>query len=280
MAKMGSRLYMKMDGFKKTSGKAAPKARSMGVIAKIAIMYRSGRIIWGILLVLAFGWLASDYLFTRDVEPKCWFCSASDRATVPGIVTKLDCVAYGAKNRNDYKVEYSYMVNGKTYTGVGYQTGLLYMERHAVTVDYVVRDPSCSCVREMRCAADNAMFTIMFGGIFLVIGVLFIQSGVKRMINALWVIEYGAVAVATVGEITRSTRRTGTLNASMFIHKWTASCRFKDSSGTHFTLGVGTPEGFLKRGDTVTVVYDPGMPENAIAVGALPWFVKTDPPLG
>lgn len=35
----------------------------------------------------------------------------------------------------------------------------------------------------------------------------------------------------------------------------------------------------MEKGETVNIVYDPGIPENAIAVGALPWFVKTVPPL-
>jgi hypothetical protein len=271
-------VYMRLDRFKKISA-AAPRARRLGMFPGIAIMYRSRRIVWGLIFICIVAYCGSNYLVTPDVAPKCWFCSASDRAMVPGVVTKLDCIAYGAKNRNDYRVEYSYMVGGKTYTGVGYQTGLLYLEKNAVTVDYMVKDPSCSCVREMRCAADNALFTIMFGGILLAVGVLLVLTGVQRMINAIWVIEHGAIAAATVGEITRSTRRSGTLNASIIIHRWTASCRFKDSSGKSFTLDVGTPEGYLKRGDGVDVVYDPGIPENAIAIGALPWFVKSEPAL-
>ena len=279
MAKKRTGLYMRLDGFKQVSGASVPRARIMGAGAKIVVMARSGRILWGVLMMAAFCWLAGEYLVTRDVEPKCWFCSASDRATVPGIVTKLDCIAHGPKNRNDYRVEYSYMVKGRTYTGVGYQTGLLYLEKHAVTVDYMVKDPSCSCVREMRCAADNALFTIMFGGVLLAVALFLVQGGARRMVNAIWVIEHGVPAIATVGEITRTTRRTGTLSWHIITHRWTASCAFKDASGKNGTLHVGMPEGYLKRGETIAVVYDPGLPGNALAVGALPRFVRTEPPL-
>ena len=193
---------MRLDGIRKTSGNAVPKGEEHGRSPEgrghVPVPAGSSG---ESLMIVAFAWLAKDYLLTRDVEPRCWFCSAGERATVPGVVTKLDCIAYGAKNRNEYRVEYSYMVNGKTYTGVGYETGLLYLERHAVTVDYVVEDPSCSCVREMRCAADNAMFTIMFGGILLVIGGLLIQSGARRIAHAVWIIEHGVTASGTVKSI-------------------------------------------------------------------------------
>ncbi len=272
-------VYMRLDRIKKISGKTAPKARSMGVFPKIAIMYRSRRIVWGLIIMGVVAWFAGSYLVTPDVEPKCWFCSAGERATARGVVTKLDCIAYGAKNRNDYRVEYTYTVNGKTYNGVGYETGLSYLEKRPVTIDYSVKDPSCSCVREMRCAADNAMFTVIFGGLLVGIAVFFMLTGIRRMLNAIWVVEHGAVATAAAGEITRKTRRSGTLTAAVFTSRWTASCRFKDSSGTNYTLDVGTPEGLLKRGGSVEVVYDPGMPENAFAIDALPRFVKTVPPL-
>jgi hypothetical protein len=273
-------VYMRLDRIKKRSGEPGTKARSMGVLPKIAIMYRSRRIVWGLILLGIVAWFANSYLATPDVEPKCWFCSAGERATVKGVVTKLDCIAYGTKNRNDYRVQYSYTVNGTTYTGVSYETDLSYLEKHPVTVDYSVKDPSCSCVREMRCAADNAMFTIIFGGLLVIVAFLLVLTGARRMINTIWIIEHGAAAAATAGEITRKTRRSGTLTAAVFTSSWTASCRFKDSSGTNYTLDVGMPEGYLKRGDSVAVLYDPGMPDNAIAIGALPWFVKTDPAMG
>lgn len=273
------RVYMRLDRIGNVSGTGTPAARSMGVLPKIAILYRSARIFWGILMMAAFCWLAGEYLFTRDVEPKCWFCSASDRAAVPGIVTKLDCIAYGPKNRNDYRVEYSYMVNGRTYTGVGYQTGLLYLEKHAVTVDYMVKDPSCSCVREMRCAADNAMFTIMFGGVLLAVAVFFVQSGMRKMINAIWVIEHGTLATATVASISEKRVHSWYHRPFRYSTIYAASCVFADSSGTDHRLEVNVDRDSWRKGDRLDVLYDPGMPENAFAVGALPRFVRTEPPL-
>jgi len=99
--------------------------------------------------------------------------------------------------------------------------------------------------------------------------------------RALWVIEHGAVATATVGAITRSTKAHAgaRMGQRFYTIRWTASCSFKDASGKNRHVKVGTPEDLLKKGDTVTIVYDPGIPENAIAIGALPWFVKTDPQL-
>jgi hypothetical protein len=275
-------VYMRLDRMKKISGGAAKKARSLGMLRKIAFTYRSRRIVCGAILICVAAWFANSHLATRDVEPKCWFCFAGERAEVRGVVTKIDCVAYSTKARNnDYRVEYAYTVNGKTYTGVGYQTGYTVLEKHPVTVDYSVKDPSCSCVRDIRCATDNAMFTVLFGIPLIIFAIPLFVSGARRIMRAIWVIEHGAVAGASVGSITRSTKTHAGPRQGVryFTISWTATCSFTDASGRNCHINVGMPEGLLKKGDEVRIVYDPGMPENAIAIGALPWFVTTDPPL-
>ena len=77
-------VYMRLDRMKKMSGEPEAKARSMGVLPKIALMYRSRRIVWGVVLICVVAWFAGSYLATPDVEPKCWFCSAGERAKVTG----------------------------------------------------------------------------------------------------------------------------------------------------------------------------------------------------
>ena len=103
----------------------------------------------------------------------------------------------------------------------------------------------------------------------------------RRIRRAVWVIEHGVVAGASVGSITRKTEThmTGRIGVTRTTIRWIATCSFTDASGRNCHVNAGMPEGLLKKGDEVRIVYDPGMPENAIAIGALPWFVKTDPPL-
>ncbi len=275
-------VYMKLDRMKKISGGAAKKARSLGILRKIALAYRSRRIVFGVILLCVVAWFVNNHLATPDVEPKCWFCSAGKQAEVKGVVTKTTCISYSTKARNnEYRVEYAYTVKGTTYTGVGYQTGYLVMEKSPVTVDYSVKDPSCSCIRDIQCAADNALFTVLFGVPLVIVAIPLVMSGARRIMRALWVIEHGTVTGATVGAITRSTKTvaTGRVGGRRTIISWTATCSFTDSSGKNCHVKVGMPEGLLKKGDEVKIVYDPAMPENAIAIGALPRFVKTDPPL-
>lgn len=275
-------VYMRLDRMKKISGGAAKKARSLGVHRKVALAYRSRRLVFGVILLCIVAWFVNKNLDARDVKPKCWFCSAGEQAEVKGVVTKTECISYSTKARNnEYRVEYAYTVKGRTYTGVGFQTGYIVLEKSPVTVDYSVKDPSCSCVRDIRCAADNAMFTVLFGLPLVILAILLVVSGARRIMRALWVIEHGAVAGATVGTISRSTKtRAGARQGQRYYTiRWTATCSFTDASGKNCHVKVGMPEGLLKKGDEVRIVYDPAMPENAIAIGALPWFVKTDPPL-
>lgn len=273
---------MRLDRMKKVSGGKMEKARSLGILRKFALAYRSPMLVSGIIFLCVIAWFANKHLVTRDVEPECWFCSVFEQAEIRGVVTKTECISYSMKAKNnEYRVEYAYIVNGKTYTGVGYQTGYTVMEKNPVTVDYSVKYPSCSCIRDIQCAADNAMYTVIFGVPFFILAILLVVSGAGEIMRAIWVIEHGAVAVAAVWDITRTTRKTvgsrvGTTHTSV---RWTASCNFTDASGRSCNITVHMPEGLLKKGDEVSLVYDPGMLENAIAIGALPWFVRTEPPL-
>jgi hypothetical protein len=142
-----------------------------------------------------------------------------------------------------------------------------------------VKDPSCSCCCD-KCPAEDAMFTIIFGGVLVLIAVFLIQSGVRRILKTIWIIEHGIETSASVGDIARSTRIIWTYKSIIRSVKWVVSCHFKDSSGSRVSFKVIVPsEDYMEKKDSIAVVYDPGMPENAIAVDALPFFVKTEPAL-
>ena len=195
MSEKQGRLYMKLDRFIKSPARASAKARRMGALRKILVMYRSGRIVKGLLVIAAVAWIAYDNFTAHASE-------------------------------------------------------------------------------------ENIRYTVIFGALFLLVALYMIASGARRMMRAIAVVECGAVTPAAFGSVSRSTRRTGTLSWGIYRHTWTASCAFSDAAGKNHGIEVVVPdERFLRKGDRIDIVYDPGMPANALAIDALPSIVKTDPPL-
>jgi hypothetical protein len=195
MKEKSGHLYMKLDRMKKSPAHAGAKARTLGPLRKLCLLYRSGRLVKGLLVIAAVSWIAYDN-FTS----------------------------------------------------------------HAT--------------------AENIRYTVIFGALFLLVAIYMILSGILRILRAISVIEYGTVASATVTGISRSTRRTGTLSRGIYIRTWVAACRFQDAAGKNHKMEVIAPdENYLKKGDRVDIVYDAGLPSNALAIEAFPFFVKTDPPL-
>jgi hypothetical protein len=279
MTKSKGSLYMKMDGFKKISGQAKMKARTMNVLRKIPLFFLSGKIIIAIVLILIVAFWANENIRKKNVEPTCWFSMTGETAVAKGVITKVDFIALGVKNQHDYKILYTFQVGGKTYQGESYQTGLIYRKNEAIDVTYSVKDPSCSCGCG-KCPAEDAMFSIIFGGVLVLIAIILVQSGLRRILKTIWIIEHGAITTAMVRNITRSTRMIWSYRTVVSTTRWDVSCEFKDSSGNAVMFNVISPtEAYMKKKESIAVLYDPGMPENAMAVDALPFFVKTDPAL-
>ena len=123
-----------------------------------------------------------------------------------------------------------------------------------------------------------------FYGILGIIAILLFLSGGKRLMNMIWIIEYGTAAPATVTgisewlvRISSSWKNFGRVDR---YKKGKIGCSFTDSSGKphRFTVNSYRDHSY-KKGDTLSIIYDPGMPGNVIVMKALPGFVKTDPAL-
>ncbi len=279
MSKDTSKLYMKLGGFKKISGQAPSKARSMNILSKIALQFTSGKVLIALALVLLVGVWVNDNIRKTGVPPKCWFNTTGETAVAKGVITSIEFISLGVKNQNNFRILYDYNVNGTTYRGVSFQTGLGYRKNEAIEVTYSTKDPSCSCCCG-KCPAEDAMFTVIFGGVLLLIAAFLIQASARRMIRAIWIIEHGAIAAATVRSITRKSKIVWTMKYARTVIWWNVSCEFKDASGNSAKVTVNAPsKDYVRKGDSIAVVYDPGMPDNVIAVDALPFFVKTDPEL-
>ena len=136
---------------------------------------------------------------------------------------------------------------------------------------------------------DFTIVMIIYG-IISTTALLFLFSGVRRLLNMIAVIERGTLTTATVSGLKEwRTKRSvwagrGSIGSMTFttVHKkGCIRCTFPLSSGKPHSLEVffHNDEDQIKKGDGVPVIYDPGMPENALAVDALPRFVATVPAL-
>jgi hypothetical protein len=198
-------LSARLDGFKRLSSPLPPRARTLGRMTKLALLYKSKRLLVAIVILGLAGWAAYD-TFVRKGRQLIDAFRLSD---------------------------------------------------------------------ETPAALDARAMAILVG-VAATVALLLIASGTRRIWRAIAVIERGAVTTAIVREVNRRTHR----SYKGHYHSWVATCRFKDGSGKKVAVEVSGPaERSLGKGDPVAVVYDPGLPENAIVIRGLPSFVKTSPPL-
>jgi hypothetical protein len=131
---------------------------------------------------------------------------------------------------------------------------------------------------------------IGFYVIISIIALFFLISGIKRMSNTISIIEYGTLVSSTVTGFkewvlkSRLWAGPGTTGSAIFSTRHKRGCiicTYSDSAGKPYKLEIffHNDEDQIKKGDSFSVIYDPEMPENAIAVKALPKIVKTDPAL-
>jgi len=254
---------MRLDGVVKGSVPRAPRVRTMGRLARLGLMLYSRRLIYGVGVTVAVLGLAYANLFTSGVEPRCWVSMAGDTATTTGVVSQVDFIAGGKKDWHRFRVWYTYAVGGTRHQGWAYHTGPRYREGEALEVTHSRREPSCSCVFS-KCPAEQALFTIIFGGPALLIALLMIRSGAGRIRKTIAIIESGSITSATVGRVADGE----------------ATARYRDSAGGRHRLTV-TARGPAapKKDDQIPVVFHPALPANALAIDALPRFVRTTPAL-
>ncbi len=270
---MGVKSYKKnplmtLHTFKKVSKPKTPKKRSVGILSKMRFIVASGKITYG-LISLCIGL----YFYSQmpDVEKTSMFCLQGNTAATDGVVTKFETISYGPKGRNDYKVHYTYTVAGKKYTGFGKQSGLTTLEGNVVAVDYSVKNHSCSCARNIKCPYDDAIFAFIFGTLFSLIAIVLIRTGAKRVFNTIAVIEYGNTGTATVKNINKTI-------ISRYKMGYMLTCEFQDTLWEkHHFQTFSKIANVVKTGDSLNILYDPGMPQNALSVDALPEYVKPLP---
>lgn len=147
--------------------------------------------------------------------------------------------------------------------------------------DTLSKDPFLSCRVSFNCSLPDILAVYSFEIVFIILAVFFIITGLKRLGNAVWVIEHGTVTNAVVGSASEILSRRKILKGFYTVESsWGFSCSFNTPSGKKSKLKVIAPEkDYLKKGETIDVIYDPEMPENALAIDALPGFVRTEPDL-
>lgn len=278
-------LYMKAERFKKVKKRISEKKRSLNLLSKTGMMFTAGRFKTGLFFMLL---VAVNFkMCMPEVDVNCIPCMTGERAETAGVVTKVEVTSYGAKGYNDYKMYYAYTVNGKSYNGIAADRGkgLTYMENHPVVVEYSAENHACSCVKNMECLAESGLFTVITGAVLFLTGIIFILSAIRLISRAIAVLEYGDIANATVIEIFQE-KKSNPFNfgGPAAIHRYitlnAVKCGFTTRAGKNLQCKVyAKSEDTVKKGDVLTVIYDPDIPVNSLVAEALPRSVKTNPEL-
>ncbi len=284
MITRNSKLYMRVDGIKKPKSGASQKKRSLTFLSRARILLMARRFNIGLFFMLL---VAVNFkMCMPDVEMKCIPCMTGDTSTTSGKVTKVDVTSYGAKGYNDYKIYYTYRVEGKQYSGIAADSGkgLTYLENHAVVVNYAKKNHSCSCVENMECLAESGLFTIIFGSVLFLTGIIFMMSGMRGIRAVIRVLEHGEIVNATVtGVAEKKKSYPSTLNPFSrheSITNYAVTCSFTILSGSNrLCMCFARKKHTIKKDDTLTVIYDPDIPENSVVIEALPRHIKTKPEL-
>ncbi len=194
---------MRLDRFARAVRRRSPKVRTLGLVAQVALLYRSRRVVVALVIIGLDAWMGYDSFVRKGQRLSDLFGGPEGSATDVQAIVIL--------------------------------------------------------------AAAAAL-----------VALLLLVSGIRRLLQAIAVIEYGTAATATVRAVQGRTQR----HRQTYFHTWVATCRFSTASGESATLEVIAPtKDSLVTGDRIAVLYDPDRAEHALAVAALPAFVRTNPPL-
>jgi hypothetical protein len=278
-------LYMRVDGFKRADKRTSPKKRSLTPAAFVRLLFMAKRFNIGIFFILLAA--VSFKMCMPQVDMQCIPCMTGETSEVQGVITKVEVSSYGAKGYNDYNIYYTYNVNGKVYTGMAADSGkgLGYLENHAVVVDYSVKCYSCSCARDMECLAESALFAVVTGAVLILIGLLWLLSGIRGISGAAAVLQYGELVQGTVTSISEEIKSNpfnfaGVAARHSKIRVYKVNCSFNSVDGKKMKCIVfAKNKDVINSGDPVTVIYDPEITANALVAEALPKLINTRPEL-
>ncbi len=285
MANRNRSLYMRVDKFRKPSIRNSKKKRSMTLPAKVRILLMSRRFHTGLLFMLLV--VINFKACMPDINKKCIPYMTGGKGSTRGTITRVETVSYGPKGYNDYLIYYTYTVNNILYSGIAGDRGkgLGYLENHQVNVNYSLKDHSCSCAEDMECLTEKGLFTIITGSILLFISLIYMYLGSRGISAAIEVLEYGDITNATVTGFSTE-RRLNPLNLNG-LKSWHRYVTYLTALFSHTTfdghkkkcISYIRKRDVLKSGDTLSIIYDPDAPGNALVIEALPPLIKTEPEL-
>lgn len=280
-----SGLYMRVDVFRKAGKRTAQKKRSLTLPARLRIFFMAKRFNIGLFFMLLAA--VNFKMCMPQVDVQCIPCMTGETAEAQGVITKVDVKSYGAKSYNEYYVHYTYMVQGKSYGGMAVESGrgLGYLENHPVVVDYSVKCHACSCARDMECLAQSALFTVVTGALLFLAGLLWMLSGIKAVLRAAAVLEYGEIVKGTVTSVTEEIKSNpfnfagvGAIHSR--IRQYKVNYSYSTSAGKKMRNIIHAKnKEVIKPDETISVIYDPDMPENSMVIEALPESINTTPEL-
>lgn len=226
--------------------------------------------------------------FVMNCEFISWFTFSGEKATTQAVVTGSSETSMSENHRRIHAIEYWYpSVNvaeghegpvvlpksadeiAQGHRGRSYSTVQSLPAGTQVTVEYLLRDPSISCIQGMRCRGFGA--AVAFVVLFPFVGLCLLVPGFLRGRKACWLLASGNLGEAQL----QSREATNVRVNNQTVFRFTF--QFQATDGLSHAVVVKTHE-TEKVGDEATekVIYDPFNPDCAVVLDALPGSFVVD----
>ncbi len=242
------------------SGHLVPPPRRVPLALSIRVVLGGyGQVGWallgfGLIFVWAFsvdGALASAFRFAGALE------------LVEGTTTSWRELNLSINEETVYETSYSFVVDGRTYSGASYETGYYVPPGQMLPVEYRASNPATSRLQGMR--ASPAGLAVAFVLIIPLIGLVVLRAGLRNGLRARRLLAEGALAHGTLA----TTEATGAQVGGQPVHRLTFE--FAAANGDRYPVTTTThaAEKLLDE-PREAIVYDPRHPADATTIDDLP----------
>lgn len=202
------------------------------------------------------------WIFVGNSTVKYLFQYTGNWSSTTGTVFSAEGTNMSEGNSTVYRHGYRYTVNGQSYTGTAYSTGIGYDDDQEVTIKYNPHHPDRSLLVGARRAPFGFVVALVL--LFPLVGGIMLFFGLRQNIHFLQLLEVG---IFTRGEL-KSKTVTGTKINDQSVYAFTFD--FPVGSKTYQAVGKTHMVHLLEDEPKEIILYDPLRPERNIVYDAYP----------